>query len=142
VEKDRQYHDVARLGKPLEERRASRRLPPSELPEIKSTSIVAGPKVRIVNVSRRGILFASDVALSPGIKIHLRLVAADKKPVILKGTILRSKLETLQGGQPTYHSAASIEQDLPFLAPGESVLDVTAVLSEDDPDMSDLFPEQ
>jgi hypothetical protein len=120
VGRDRQYHDVSRLGKPLEERRASRRLPPSEFPEVKSTTIVAGPKVRIVNISRRGILFTSDEPVSPGIKIHLRLVASGKKPVILKGIILRSKLETLESGQPIYHSAVAIDEDFPFLATAES----------------------
>jgi hypothetical protein len=85
---------------------------------VKATSIVAGPEVRVVNVSRRGILFASEVPISPGMRVHVRLIAAGVNPIILKGTILRSKLETLQEGQPTYHSAVAIDQDFPFLGPG------------------------
>jgi hypothetical protein len=117
--KDLQYHDVSRLGKPLEERRASRRLLSSDFPDVKGTSIVAGPKVQVENVSRRGILFSSDVPLSPGMRVHLRLVASGVKPIILKGVILRSRLETLQVGQPIYYSAVAIDQDFPFLVQDE-----------------------
>jgi hypothetical protein len=54
--------------------------------------------------------------VSPGIRVHLRLIAAGMEPVILTGTILRSRLETLQEGQPIYHSAVVIDQDFPLLA--------------------------
>lgn len=97
-----------------DDRRASPRLPPSAIPSLKGVKLVAGPEVRLVNISRGGALIESEARLSPGSNLCLRLVTAESV-YLLKGQVLRSKVASLTGGSPRYQSAVSFIEEFSIL---------------------------
>lgn len=100
--------------KNYDERRASPRLPPSAIPSLKGVKLVAGPEVRLVNISRGGALIESEARLSPGSNLCLRLVTAESV-YLLKGHVLRSKVASLAGGGLRYQSAVSFNEEFSIL---------------------------
>ena len=97
------------------ERRASPRRPASELPFLKSVKLLAGPDVRLVDVSRGGALLESDTPLPPGTKICLRLVTTDTT-LLIDGRVLRSRVSCLQAGLVRYKSAVAFDEEVALLA--------------------------
>jgi len=102
-----------------DERRASPRLPPSAIPSLKGVKLVAGPEVRLVNISRGGALIESEARLSPGSNLCLRLVTAESV-YLLKGQVLRSKVASLAGAGLRYQSAVSFVEEFSILPHKES----------------------
>ena len=97
------------------ERRMSTRRPASELPFLKSVKLLAGPDVRLVDVSRGGALLESDTPLPPGTKICLRLVTTDTT-ILIDGRVLRSRVSCLQAGLVRYRSAVAFDEDVALFA--------------------------
>jgi hypothetical protein len=97
------------------ERRASPRRLASELPFLKSVKLLAGPDVRLVDVSRGGALLESDTPLPPGTRICLRLVTTDTT-ILIDGRVLRSRVSCLQAGLVRYKSAIAFDEDVALFA--------------------------
>jgi PilZ domain len=100
--------------KNYDERRGSPRLPPSAIPALKGVKLVAGPEVRLVNISRGGALIESEARLSPGSNLCLRLVTAESV-YLLKGQVLRSRVASLAGAGLRYQSAISFSEEFSIL---------------------------
>lgn len=96
------------------DRRAAPRLPACSIPGLGATEIVAGPEVRLLNISRAGVLLESAGRLSTGSHICLRLHAADAV-FLLKGRVLRSKTITEGGRDLRYESAVAFDEDFVLL---------------------------
>ncbi len=111
---ERTQDDVSRaaMGK---ERRASPRRPASEVTFLKSVRLLAGPDVRLVDVSRGGALLESDTPLPPGTRICLRLVTTDTT-LLIDGRVLRSRVSCLQPGLVRYRSAVAFDEDVALFA--------------------------
>ncbi len=93
------------------ERRAFPRRPASELTFLKSVRLLAGPEVRLVDVSRGGALLESDTPLPPGTRICLRLVTTDTT-LLIDGRVLRSRVSCLQPGLVRYKSAVQFDEEV------------------------------
>lgn len=92
------------------ERRRYPRRSPSVIPRLKSVRLVAGPEVKLINVSRRGVLFETDARLAPRSAVALRLVTADAI-LLLRGYVVRSMLAVLKGSAIRYQSAVEFDED-------------------------------
>lgn len=93
------------------ERRAYPRKPASELPFLKSVKLLAGPEVRIIDVSRGGAQLESDTPLPPGTRVCLRLVTTDTT-LLIDGRVLRSRVSCLQPGLVRYRSAVAFDEEV------------------------------
>lgn len=93
------------------ERRAFPRLPASELHFLKSVKLLAGPEVRLIDVSRGGAQLESDTPLPPGTRVCLRLVTTDTT-LLIDGRVLRSRVSCLQPGLVKYRSAVAFDEQV------------------------------
>ena len=108
TEANRHAHHGAHLAG--ENRRSSVRLPAEKLPQLKAR-LVAGPDVRLVDVSRRGILLETDTRLLPGCPIRVRFVT-DDATLILKGRVIRSSVAMVSGEGMVYRTGVSFDEDI------------------------------
>jgi len=94
-------------------RRLYPRLTPSAVPALKSVSFSQGDEVKVVDISRGGILLETEVRLRPQMKILLKLITSEG---ILKvdGHILRSSICSLKK-MPLYKSAIAFDKPLEFI---------------------------
>jgi hypothetical protein len=104
---------------PGPERRKSPRIPASQLPSVRA-SILAGPDVQVVNVSREGLLVESEVRLMPGVGVCLNLAIGDQADSIA-GRIVRVDASLVEG-RMKYRAAIALDQELVILdgAPSDS----------------------
>jgi len=84
---------------------------------------------RLLDVSRRGVLFESEARLLIGAKTTIRITTTDTS-VAMKGTVVRSRVATL-GKAVVYQTALELEEDLTLvetlpdqLQPSSSILRV------------------
>jgi hypothetical protein len=96
------------------ERRRSPRKPASTIPGLGAASFLAGPEVRLLNISRAGVLLESETRFSTGSHICLKLNAADAV-FLLKGRVLRSRTSTQDGHNIIYESAVAFDEDFVLL---------------------------
>lgn len=95
---------------PHDERRGSPRRPASMVPNLKAR-LLAGPDVRLVDISRRGLLLETDSRLMPGSAIRIKLVADDAN-VVMKGCVIRSSVAVVTGEGIVYRTAISFDEDI------------------------------
>ena len=101
-----------------ENRRRAPRLAPTAIPELKSASLLAGPEIQLINLSRGGALLESDTRIVPGANICIRLVAADAV-FLLRGRVLRSRASHLRGTALIYECAVAFQEEFPLLPGSE-----------------------
>lgn len=99
-------------GHPKPERRAWPRHAASDLPHL-SARLISGQQVRLINLSRRGVLVETARRLLPNSAITLRFLASDAS-VMLRGCIVRSSVEILEGDGLMYRVAIAFEDDVPL----------------------------
>ena len=87
---------------PHDERRRSVRRPASMVPNLKAR-LLAGPDVRLVDISRRGILLETDSRLMPGSPIRIKLVADDAN-VVMKGCVVLFSVAVVTGEGIVYRT--------------------------------------
>lgn len=109
----RRGRDARRLAEEKQAQRHRRRrlddgTPPKPGPQ--TQDLVAGPEVRLLQISRAGALLESDSRLCTGSHICLRLNAGDAT-FLLKGRVLRSRASAPEGGTERYESAVAFEDD-------------------------------
>jgi hypothetical protein len=92
------------------ERRTSPRVPASAVPQLKAR-LLAGPDVRLVDLSRRGVLLETQTRLLPGSPIRLKFVA-DDATLVLKGSVVRSSVSTFGEQGLVYRTAVTFDQDI------------------------------
>jgi hypothetical protein len=92
----------------IPERRKSSRHAATRLPSLRAT-ILAGPDVQVINVSRGGLLVESHVRLTPGAGICLHIHRADQIYSV-GGRIVRVDA-ALVGGQMTYRAGVMLDKD-------------------------------
>jgi hypothetical protein len=82
----------------------------SDVPDL-SAKVIAGPEVRLINVSRRGVLLETSSRLLPGAVLTMRFQAGDET-LISTGAVVRSSVSTVDGEGLRYHTAVALEQPL------------------------------
>lgn len=92
------------------ERRRSPRRPAALVPNLKAR-LLAGPDVRLVDVSRRGVLLETDTRLMPGSPIRVKFVADDSN-LVMKGCVVRSSVAVVSGTGLVYRTAISFDEDI------------------------------
>lgn len=122
MEKNGQWRRSDEPARSRADRRAAPRRPACSIPGLGAADIVAGPEVRLLNISRAGVLLESAGRLSTGAHICLRLQAADAV-LLLKGRVLRSRTVTEGGRDLRYESAVAFDEDFVLL---DQVLDEKA----------------
>lgn len=104
------------------DRRSSPRVPAASVPNLKAR-LLAGPDVRLVDLSRRGVLLETQTRLLPGSPIRLKFVA-DDATLVLKGSVVRSSVSTFGEQGLVYRTAVAFDQDISIC--DESLWSVTA----------------
>jgi hypothetical protein len=92
------------------ERRTSPRRPASSVPNLKAR-LLAGAEVRLVDISRRGVLLETDTRLLPGSPIRIKFVADDAN-LVLKGCVVRSSVNVVSGEGLVYRTAVAFDEDI------------------------------
>ena len=92
------------------ERRTSPRLPASVMPNL-TARLLAGAEVRLVDISRRGVLLETDTRLLPGSPIRIKFVADDAN-LVLRGSVVRSSVNVVNGEGLVYRTAVSFDEDI------------------------------
>src|SRR5690242_6380499 len=69
---------------------------------------------RLLDVSRRGVLFESEARLLVGAQTTIRITTTDTS-VAMKGTVVRSRVATL-GKAVVYQTALELDEDLTLVA--------------------------
>ena len=110
-------------GKEIERRRAPR-LSSEDISALKSTRLLAGPEVRLMNLSKRGALLQSDTRIAPGAKVCVRMIAGDTV-ILLRGFVLRSRVSQLKGATLTYEWAIAFDEECSLFDNGEESLQAT-----------------
>ena len=98
---------------PIAERRKNPRRQPTVIPYLKETHLVAGPKARLLNVSRRGAMLETEAGLRPGSLVCLRIITADAI-MMLKGRVVHSKAVSFNRSTLRYHSAVEFDSEFPL----------------------------
>lgn len=93
-----------------DDRRASRRLPASAVPNLKAR-LLSGPDVRLVDVSRRGVLLETNTRLMPDSVVRMKFVA-DDGTLVLKGVVARSNVSALGDHGLIYRTAVTFEEEI------------------------------
>jgi hypothetical protein len=113
--------DSAERDRLIPDRRQSPRHPATRLPSLRA-SILAGPDVQVINVSRRGLLVESDVRLVPwaGVCLH---ITSDDQIYTVGGRIVRVDA-ALVGGRLKYRAGVLLDKDFAIfdLSTEQSVL--------------------
>jgi hypothetical protein len=68
---------------------------------------------RLIDISRRGVLFESEARLTIGAKVSIRITTTDTS-IALKGIVVRSKL-AVDGKSAVYQTALELEQDVSLI---------------------------
>lgn len=92
------------------DRRTSPRVPASAVPDLKAR-LLAGPDVRLVDLSRRGVLLETQTRLLPGSPVRLKFVAQDAT-LVLKGAVVRSSVCTCGEHGLIYRTAVTFDEDI------------------------------
>ncbi len=92
-----------------DDRRISVRHDSSELGQV-MTRVLGVCNARLVDISRRGVLFESEARLTMGLKVSLRITTSDTS-VALKGIVVRSKFMMSPNGA-IYQTALALDEDI------------------------------
>jgi hypothetical protein len=95
-------------------RRRAPRFDASVFPSLKSVNQVGGPEVKLINISRGGMLIESQVLLKRGSSICMRLVTANRV-FLLKGRVLRYYISSIENNVLKYQSAIAFDEDFTIL---------------------------
>jgi PilZ domain len=93
----------------IDDRRASVRHDSSQFGTVLAR-VLGRCDARLIDVSRRGVLFESEARLTIGAKTTIRITTTDTS-VALKGMVVRSRVATL-GKSVVYQTALELEEDL------------------------------
>ena len=126
--------DVKQDGKSpydIDDRRASSRRDSSELGTVVAR-VLGRCDARLLDVSRRGVLFESEARLMVGAKTTIRITTTDTS-VAMKGTVVRSRVATL-GKAVVYQTALELDEDLTLLdtLPEQTLVGTSTTLKVDD----------
>ena len=92
------------------------------MPFLKNVDFNQGSEVRVIDISRGGVLLETEVRLRPQMKLTLKMVTTEGV-IKMEGIILRSSITSLTG-VPKYRSAIC------FRNPFHMLDDLTAALEE------------
>jgi hypothetical protein len=87
----------------------------SAIPSLKSINRVGGPQVKLINISRSGLLMESPEHMLPGSNISLRLVTAEVVYSI-KGRVTRCG--TSSTNSKLFQSGIAFDEEFTLLPPG------------------------
>ena len=97
-----------------QERRASRRRPLDEVPQIVEVKTDSST-VRVVDISSGGLCMQLPERLAPGNGIRLQIVA-EKSTLMIRCRILRCQVKSLGVGSLVYEAAGKFEKPLALVA--------------------------
>jgi len=99
-------------------RRGYARFPEAAVPFLRSIKLVAGPEVRLLNISRGGALIEGEARLSPGSSLSLRVVTADAV-YHLRAKVIRSRAASLVGSAIQYQTAVVFDEEFTLIPAGK-----------------------
>jgi hypothetical protein len=95
-----------------DDRRTSTRHDSTELGDVMAR-VLGVCNARLIDISRRGVLFESEARLTMGLKVSLRITTSDAS-VALKGLVVRSKFMMGKDGA-IYQTALSLDEDISLI---------------------------
>ena len=113
-----------------DDRRKHRRVPGASLDWIEVARVKYGPEVKVVDLSRTGVLLESDRPLAPGSRQALEIAGPERSIVVPFG-VLRSRISALAPQGAVYRSACSFTRplELPELAAAAVSVPVAATVA-------------
>jgi len=102
-------HDIDPVSSDPSDRRQGDRTIAKETPQL-SARLVGGAAVKLLNLSPRGVLLETAMALPPGRSISLRFMALDAD-LVLTGCVVRSSVGSLTSSAISYQTAISFGQE-------------------------------
>ncbi len=96
------------------ERRHTERFDRAEIPSLKNAGLVAGPDIRLINISRGGAMFETKNRILPGADICIRLMAMDAL-LFLRGRILESRASSRSGSDLIYQCRIAFDKEFSLL---------------------------
>jgi PilZ domain len=93
-----------------DDRRANPRLDATKLGPVVAR-LIGGSEVRLIDFSRHGVLVESDVRLQIGAKASIKITTTDGA-LVVRGSVVRSRVSGVVGSNLTYHTALALEEDL------------------------------
>jgi hypothetical protein len=76
-----------------------------------SARVIAGPEIRLVNISRRGVLLETSSRLLPDAVLRIRFQTGDDV-LISTGAVVRSTVSTVNGEGLRYHTAVALVEPI------------------------------
>ena len=98
----------------IKDRREAPRFDASAIMGFKSINPVGEPKVKLINISRFGVLIEGRNFLSPGSTISLQLITAEAV-YLIKGRISRCRTSSLDNKGFKYQSAVFLDEEFMLL---------------------------
>jgi len=105
-------------------RKRARRWSGDELPWISSVKLSWGLELRLLNISRSGVLVESGIRLTPGNRTQIQL-GGPHSDLVVAARVVRSRVSTVDPLGVRYVSAAQFEQSFDALSPGDTSVGVT-----------------
>jgi hypothetical protein len=102
-----------RIKKPAREQRRWARLKASSIPFLKKVAFSQGTEVRVIDISRGGILLETEVRLCPQMKVQLKLVTSEGV-VMIGGWVVHSSISSLTK-VPKFQAGIAFEDPFPLL---------------------------
>src|SRR5512145_2117918 len=110
------------MGEVSTERRRWPRIDASEFAGL-AVTIIGGPDVKVVNVSRGGVLIEVPARLALRSAVRLVLTQASRSIAEVRGCVVWQKVASIANGQINYRIAVAFEQPIESLGhPGEDGL--------------------
>jgi hypothetical protein len=103
-----------------EDRRASRRRPLNDVPQIIEVRIDSGA-VKVVDISKGGLCLQSNERLAPGRGIRLQIVS-NKTTLSVRCHVVRCQVAGMSDGKLVYEAAAKFERPLPLVHDDEPIV--------------------
>ena len=97
------------------DRRASRRRPLTEIPQVTAVK-VQSEMVQVVNASREGILIECSLRLTPGTMSQLEILRVNDGPLRVRGRVVRCEITGISGGKVQYRVAIAFNDQLDFIS--------------------------
>ena len=112
LEKERMKGDRRKIVRGSDRRRWPH-MKPTDIPFLKKVEVDKGSNIKIVNLSREGLLLETETCLGPNLKIMIKLVTT-KGVFLTEGTTLRSSVFSLKGA-PKYRTAIILNRPFDFM---------------------------
>ncbi len=105
------------------------RLTGLEVPWVTSVTLPWGLEVRLLNISRTGMLVESAAKFTPGTVAEFRIAGRDGT-LVVPARLVRSEIAAVNGRGVRYHSAAAFDRELDLVGPKPGASEISSISAD------------